>query len=102
MGAQDEPGPEQVDFEDPAVDRLLAMVMTLASDLWVHKDRLFVLEAMLADQGILSPGSLDRYELKEADAQRLAAARQAYVKALLDYVRGREQSKSGPPEPTAS
>ncbi len=96
MGAQDEPGPEQSYFEDPAVDRLLAMVMTLASDLWVHKDRLFVLETMLAEQGVLAPGSLDRYELKEADAQRLAEARQAYVKALLDNVRGREQSKSGP------
>ncbi|MFC3227928.1 hypothetical protein ACFOGJ_11840 [Marinibaculum pumilum] len=96
MTTQDDHGPEQTYFSDPAVDRLLAMVMTLASELWVQKDRVLALENLLAEKGVLEPGSLDRYQPDEAEAARLAEARQAYVKTLLDNVLGREQSKSGP------
>ena len=96
MSRQGDLGPEQVFFGDPAIDRLLAMVMTLASELWVHKDRLAALEGLLAEKGIVAPGSLDGFQPSEGDAQRLAAERQAYVKSLLDNVLAREQSKSGP------
>lgn len=89
------PRPEQQFFDDPAVDRLLGMVMTLAGELWVLKDRQRVTELLLAEKGTLTVEDLDSYDPTPEEAARLAEERQAFVKSLMDNLLALEQSKSG-------
>ena len=44
--------PEQTFFADPALDRAFAVVMALAQEVWVLKDRVAAMEAQLAERGV--------------------------------------------------
>lgn len=50
--------PEQIFFEDPAVDRLLGVVMALATSHFVLRERVQALEAQLARAGHIDPAAL--------------------------------------------
>ena len=90
--------PEQTFFADPALDRLMAVVMTLAAELHVTKDRLRALEVLLERRGSLDADALDHYAPDAAEAERLAAERTAYVGELMRCVRGEQASKGAPPD----
>jgi len=61
-------------FSDPDVDRLLSMVMALAGELSVTRDRLDTLERVAAQKGLFSADDIESHELDqdalEARAQR--------------------------------
>ncbi len=87
------PRPEQVFFEDPAVDRLMGVVMALAGEVYVLRDRLRCLEAALAAQGTLAEGVLDRFESTPEQARADAADRDAFVAHLMDNLLGRQAAR---------
>ena len=86
------PRPEQTFFPDPALDRALAIVMALASEVYVLRDRLFALERQLAERG-----ALDRERLAAAPSPEESAAaqadRDAFVAHLMAPVLGLQASK---------
>ena len=84
---------EQTFFKDPAIDRLLGMVMTLSAEVWVLSDRMRSIEHLLDTQGVLSRADLDAYQPDPETAQAIAAERSAFVKALMDHVISRQQSR---------
>ena len=88
--------PEQTFFADPALDRAVAMVMALAAELWVTKDRLRGLEVLLAERGVLADDMLDRYQPPAAERVRVDAERRAYAAELLRCARGEQASKGAP------
>jgi len=90
------PGPEQVFFKDPALDRAFAVTMAIAAELHVVKDRLRAMEVLLARHNVLTEGSLDAYMPDTAEASRLAKERSAFVVTLMDCIRGEEASKGAP------
>lgn len=86
------PRPEQTFFLDPAVDRVLGVVMALATEVYVLRDRTRALEAQLAARGVLDSAALDA----EPDADSLAAARaerDAFVQHLMQPLVGQQVSK---------
>ena len=58
-------------------------VITLAKELWVVKDRQRVLEAALADKGIVTSELLDGWEPDEALTSALEQDRAAFIDSLL-------------------
>jgi len=48
-------------FDDPDVDRLLAMLMRLATEHWALKERVLVLEKLLEEKSLLDGGQIDAY-----------------------------------------
>ena len=85
--------PEQTFFTDPAMDRALAMIMTLAAELYVTRDHAKVLEALLVEKGVLEPDEVEGYT-PDGDAVRARDAdRDAFVRALMASVQGRQASK---------
>jgi hypothetical protein len=64
--------PEQVFFEDPAVDRLMGVVLALATEHYVLLDRVHVLERQLSAAGVV-PGAAGQ-AAEHADAGALAEA----------------------------
>lgn len=88
--------PEQHFFADPALDRAVAMIMTLAAELYVVKDRVRSLEVALVQRGVLAHGTLDQYVPDPAERGRIEAERAAYVGELMRCVLGEQASKGAP------
>ena len=61
-------------FPDPDVDRLLSMVMALAGELSVTRDRLDTLERVAEKKGLFSADDIESYELDQ-DALEARAMR---------------------------
>ena len=84
--------PEQTFFPDPALDRAFGVVMSLATEVQVLRDRVAALEAALAKSG-----HLDRVALgAEPGAEELAATRaerEDFVRHLMEPLLGRQASK---------
>ena len=85
--------PEQTFFKDPALDRALAMIMALAAELAVTKDRLRALEVLLENAGTLSAGALDAYQPGPAEEAYLAAERNAMAQQLMEAAKGSQVSR---------
>lgn len=85
--------PEQVFFDDPALDRALGMVMHLAAELYVTRDRLRSLERVLEQQGLIEDGQLDNYHPDEAERAALIEDRDAYVTHLMQGLMGLQSAK---------
>lgn len=88
-------GPEQTFFADPALDRVMGVIMALATEVYVLRDRLRALEGELASRGIVPKGALDAEPAPEA-AAAAAADRAAFVAHLLEPLLGEAASKSLP------
>ena len=82
------PSSEQTFFADPALDRAVGMIMTLAAELYVVRDRQRALEVLLEGQGVLEPGALDAYTPSAEEAERLKSERDAFVAGLLQHTTG--------------
>ena len=94
----DQPQAEQTFFEDEALDRAFGVVMALASEVYVLRDRLQALEALLIDNDVIAKGALDA----EPDAAALAATstdREAFVAHLLQNLLGEQVSLGAAREP---
>ena len=81
--------PEQTFFPDPALDRAFGVVMALAQEVWVLRDRVAGLEAQLAERGLVDVAKLD----EEPRTDPRAAERDAFVAHLLQNLLGAQQSK---------
>ena len=92
-----ERGPEQSFFADPALDRAMGVIMALATEVYVLRDRLRALESELAARGIVAKEALDA-EPGAAALADSAADRAAFVAHLLEPLLGEAASKSLPPD----
>jgi hypothetical protein len=89
------PRPEQAFFADPALDRAFGVVMALATEVYVLRDRVAALEAQLAARGMLDRAALGAEPPPEEVAAR-AADRDAFVAHLMQHLLGHQVSKGAP------
>ena len=88
----DTPRPEQTFFDDPALDRAMGVVMALASEVWVLRDRLAAIEERLAERGVLDIAELDAEPGDDERARRMVE-RDAFVQHLMENLLGEQLSK---------
>ena len=81
---------EQVFFDDPAVDRLMGVLMALASEHYVMVDRINALERQLAAAGHIDRARLDAGADADSAADQATAA--AFAQALLEPLLGLQKS----------
>jgi len=86
---------EQTFFDDPAIDRVLGVVMALATEVYVLRDRQLALERLLDDKGAITRADLDREPTPE-EMQVDDADRQQFVAGLMENLLGRQASKGAP------
>ena len=91
----DGPRAEQTFFDDPSIDRAFGVVMALATEVYVLRDRIRALEAQLEASGAIAPGALDDAPSAEAAAAS-AADRDAFVAHLMGNLLGEQASKGAP------
>ena len=86
------PRPEQTFFTDPALDRAMGVVMALASEVYVLRDRLGAIEQQLCESG-----ALDRVRLAAAPSATEVASKVAdrddFVTHIMYSVLGSQMSK---------
>jgi hypothetical protein len=71
------------------LDGMMRMLLELASEVWVMRDRFAVLETVLAERGTLSAGDLDTYQPGADLTQFLDQERAAFTRRLLNAGAGR-------------
>lgn len=84
--------PEQTFFADPALDRAFGVVLALATEVYVLRDRIAALEAQLAARGLLDRTALEA-EPSPAELAARAADRDAFVAHLMQHLLGHQVSK---------
>lgn len=65
-------------------DALFAMVMELASEMWVMRDRLAVIERLLAERGAVTAEDIETAHPEGEDARKLARERERFVTRLFE------------------
>ena len=83
---------EQTFFEDEALDRAFGVVMALASEVYVLKDRVHALEQLLTESGVTAEGVLDAEPDAAAIVER-GADREAFVAHLMQNLLGTQMSR---------
>ena len=84
--------PEQTFFDDPALDRAFGVVMALATEVSVQRDRLRALERQLQEANVIKIADLDQ-EPSDAERQADALDREQFVEGLLINLLGSQQAK---------
>ena len=74
-------------FADPATDKLLTMVMTLAEELSVTRDRLDTVERLLAAGNIVSAEAIENFEADAEAAEQREQRRADFIARLLRALR---------------
>jgi hypothetical protein len=70
-------------FAQDGVDQLLTMVLELATELWVLRERVFVIEAVAADNGLPLTSGVETYTLSAEQRAELARMRSAMMDQLF-------------------
>jgi len=79
---------------DPNTDRLVAMVLALAGEVWVLRERLDSVERLLERGGSLAPGQVDGFSPDAATAEQREAARAAFLDRVLWIVSSAQQEEA--------
>ena len=83
-------------FDAPYVDELLRMNTELLAELWIVKDRLLVLEHLVAQKIGLDPEEIDRFVPTGELAVRLDREREALLKKVMySPLAGEDRSVEG-------
>ncbi len=70
-------------FPDPNVDRVLGVVMELAGEVYVLRDRLRTVEKLLEERGTLSRADIDAYEPSADERAQWLADRDDFVQRIV-------------------
>lgn len=76
--------PDTANLRADDIDRLGKALLSLSRELWVVKDRLCILEAALAGEGIIAADLIDEFQPDEALQQKLETERAALINSVLD------------------
>jgi len=79
-------GRREAFFETEAIDQLVTMILEVATDHWVLRERVFVIEKAAEQLGIRLGEAVEAYQLSAADQQLLAAQRKALIENIMRSV----------------
>lgn len=71
---------------DPAIDRLIAMVLALTRETSVLRDRIDTIEILAQEAGWLQPGAIDAYLAPLDVRARREVSREAMIGKVLDIL----------------
>jgi hypothetical protein len=76
----------QAFFESDAVDQLMSMVLELAAEHWVLRERVFAIERAADKLGVKLSAAVDSYEFSDSEKATLGAMRQTLIDSLMRTV----------------
>lgn len=66
-------------FDDPINDKLLSMVLSMANEMWVMRERLDTLEAIAEIKGLLTEAEIDNFEPSPERDEKREILRQEFL-----------------------
>jgi len=69
---------------DPILDKMFQVVIRLAGELYVTKDRLTTLETIIEEKGLLDLSEIDNYSESAENNIKLSEQRDAYIANILE------------------
>ena len=91
----DDPGRPRF-YADAGTDRFAAVVLRLASELWVARERIDTLERLLTQAGVRQSGSIDGFRPDHAASGERQVARQEFIGTVLAPLRESSQAGANP------
>jgi len=73
------PAPQPAFFDNPAIDNLIAVTLELGAELWVQKERMRVVERLLAERGVVTAEAIEQYSSTPEELARVQSERDAFV-----------------------
>jgi hypothetical protein len=89
------PSPQPAIFDNPAIDNLIAVTLELGAELWVQRERMRIIERLLADKGVVTPELIEQYTPSPEESERSRAERDAFVQRVFGIF-GREMVQVTP------
>lgn len=90
-----QPAPEPAFFDNPAIDNLIAVTMELGAELWVQRERMRIIERILAEKGVVTAELIEQYTPSVEETAAVRAERDAFVQRLFGAF-ARETVKATP------
>ena len=75
-------------FEDPAMDILLGIVVSLANEVYVLRDRLRIIEKMLEAEGTISRADVEAYKPTPEEEEEIRKDNDAFIARLFRVFEG--------------
>jgi hypothetical protein len=75
-------------FDDPAIDALLSIVLSLGSEVYVLRDRLRVIEKMLEAKGAISRADIEAYKPTPEEEEEIRKEADAFMARLFRVFEG--------------
>ena len=76
----------QAFFESDSIDQLLGMILEMATELWVVRERLYTLERAADQLGVPLAATMEKYRFTEEEDRELAAMRRRMLTELMRNV----------------
>lgn len=86
-------------FEDPAIDRLLSIVLALTGEVSVLRERLDTVERLLENKGTLSRGDIEAYVPDRAAGEERGLATKAYIARVMRALQQELEAMENPDPP---
>lgn len=86
-------------FEDPAIDRLLSIVMALVGEVSVLRERSDTLERLIEQHGLFPQNEIENYLPDPAAAKKRGEATMAYISRVMRGVQQDVEAMRNPDAP---
>ena len=87
-------------FDDPAIDRTLSIVLAIAGEVSVLRERLDTVERLLDAKGTISRADIDVYQPDRDAAYERGLATKEYVARIMRGVQQDMEAMAAAPEPS--
>ena len=87
-------------FDDPAIDRVLSILLAVAGEVSVLRERLDTIERLLDAKGTISRADIEAYQPDRDAAYDRGLATKAYIARIMRGVQQDMEAMAGPAEPT--
>jgi len=74
-------------FDDPVLDCLTNMLLELAAEVWVNRERALIVEQMLQQQNLISSDAVEKYVPSEEQQQGLREERDRFVGNIMREIK---------------
>jgi hypothetical protein len=70
-------------FDDPAIDTLLGIVLSLGSEVYVLRDRMRIIEKLLEAKGTISRADIEGYQSSPEEEEVIRKEADAFISRLF-------------------
>lgn len=90
-----EPAPQPAFFDNPVIDNLIAVTLELGAELWVQRERMRIMERLLAEKGIVTSELIEQYTPSVEEVEQSRIERDAFVQRVFGIF-GRDMVRATP------